>query len=311
MNPWAAPLLHVGYHKTGSTWLQRGLFADEGAGFCFPWDKERDTRPAFVLVNPFEFDPKETAERFAPGLAATAERGLVAVLSNERLAGSPFAGGFDARAIAERLASTFPEGMVLIVIREQRRMVESTYRQYVKVGGAESAKRFLHPPTRGPSRVPLFNLRHFEYHHVIGAYQQLLGPERVLVLPVEMLAADPQGFAASIQRFAGASGQVRGDERPRNRGLTALEVEVKRRMDRFLVRDTVNPTALVDRPDANDRVLSFSRLICRRLPSSWSDRAEARLDAIVRAAVEARFELSNQRTAELTGLELAQFGYRC
>ena len=54
-------------------------------------------------------------------------------------------------------------------------------------------------------RVPLFDLRYFEYHHLIRYYRELVGPERLLVLAYEQLATDPYAFAAQIGRFAGVS----------------------------------------------------------------------------------------------------------
>ena len=51
------PLVHVGYHKTASTWLQRRIFSDESLGYL-------EVRPrtiidqAFIVCNPFRFDPE-------------------------------------------------------------------------------------------------------------------------------------------------------------------------------------------------------------------------------------------------------------
>ena len=33
------PLIHIGYHKTGTSWLQKHVFLNEEAGFSTPFDK--------------------------------------------------------------------------------------------------------------------------------------------------------------------------------------------------------------------------------------------------------------------------------
>ena len=57
------------------------------------------------------------------------------MVSFPRLSGHPYSGGYDSRMIADRVAEVFPEARILIVIREQRSMIVSTYKQYVNAGG--------------------------------------------------------------------------------------------------------------------------------------------------------------------------------
>src|SRR5215218_14466 len=110
------PLLHIGYHKTGTTFLQRRVFPEPGFSLVAG---AKALRPAFVVGDPFGFDPMLVRETFRPAIEKVRERDLVPVLSAERLSGNPHSGGYDSKQIAERLAATFPEARVLIVIREQ------------------------------------------------------------------------------------------------------------------------------------------------------------------------------------------------
>ena len=112
-------------------------------------------RPAFVHADPFAFDAATVRQTFWPGIEKASARGLVPVLSAERLSGNPHSGGYDSVQIAERLATAFPEGRVLIVIREQTEMLVSAYKQYVKVGGAGTLRQYATPSSDVP-RVPLF-----------------------------------------------------------------------------------------------------------------------------------------------------------
>src|SRR5215217_1431938 len=195
------PLLHIGYHKTGTTWLQRQVFSNAEAGFSFV-ARPPALRSAFVVVDPFDFEPQIVRKNFEPKIWEAQEKDLVPVLSFERLSGSPYAGGYDSRPIADRLAAAFPDARIMLVIREQTRMLVSTYKQYIRKGGAASFRQYITMPT-GAGRMPVFRFEFLEYHRLIGYYQRLFGPEDVLVLPYELLEGGPKAFLQRIGEFAG------------------------------------------------------------------------------------------------------------
>lgn len=300
-----SPLLHVGYHKTGTTWLQTGLFADSSQGFMRPWPSG-PIRAALVRPTAFEFDAPRAAAAFAEGLREAAAAGWVPVVSDERLSGSPHSGGYDSAEIARRLRRAFPTGRVLIVVREQRRAILSTYRQYVRDGGVASLAGWLHP--RNPDELPQLAWSHWEYHHLIGLYRELFGAERVLVLPFESLAHDAAAFSERIARFAGARGQAPGGTPTagsENRALGALTTAVKRRANRWLVRNSLSPGAPLYVKDHERRF----EIVDRLLPRALSSPLERRWRRRVEQAVGDRYAASNRATAEVTGLDLAGLGY--
>ena len=108
------PLLHIGYHKTGSTFLQRRVFPEPGFSLVA---RAKALRPTFVEGDPFGFDARVAREAFRLGIERAQQEGLVPVLSAERLSGNPHSGGYDSKQIAERLAATFPEARVLAILR--------------------------------------------------------------------------------------------------------------------------------------------------------------------------------------------------
>ncbi len=297
------PLVHIGYHKTGTTWLQSGLFVDREAGFYRPWTSKQ-LRDSLVLPSSLEFDADEARRVLAPGVESIEGEGLVPVASDERLSGSPHAGGLDSAEIAERLAGVFPEARVLIVIREQRAAILSTFKQYIRDGGAAPLGKYLSP--RRPEEVPQFRFEHWEYHRLIERYQSLFGADRVLVLPFENLVQRPEAFALRIQEFIGQTERTApsgGREYP---ALSALTLAIKRQANRLLVRTALNPSAPLY---VKDHERKFERLD-RLLPRWWSGAIERRWRREVVRRTESRYATSNRRTAELTGLDLAGLGYR-
>ena len=197
-------LIHVGYPKTGSSWIQKSLFQNSSAGFAPLFGIDSITRGAImkflILPNALAFDPAQSLKHFQPAILEVTTGGLVPVLSHERLAGTPHSGGYDSKELTNRLAEVFPRAKVLLVIREQRSMIVSTYKQYVRNGGPCSLRIYLHPP-RSDGRMPLFDFQYFEYHRLVGYYQELFGLSNVLVLPYELFRDYPKEFGSRIMAF--------------------------------------------------------------------------------------------------------------
>jgi sulfotransferase family protein len=312
-----AVLIHIGYHKTGTNWLQRELFDKAATGYRW-LGKRPETHPVWGLVadHALEFDAAKVRGDLESRLQKAEKRGLLPVVSLERLSGHPFSGGHDSSQIAERLKQVFPDSRVLAVIREQRTMIVSTYKQYVKAGGACSLPEFLDPPTRHNWRVPWFHLRHFEYDHLIRKYHALWGAENVLFLPYEQFVRDGRGFVERVAEFAGRT--IPEDVLERlpyskrsNQSPSALTIAALRRLNKFTPRTELNPAPLVQsRLTARfaDR-LKESDLLAAGRPRDLVTRSEAHLKQVVEETVGERYAASNARTAELAGLDLAAYGW--
>jgi hypothetical protein len=280
----------------------------------FSKGREGPINTLIVSPNPLDFDADVARRTFAGLIESATERGLRPVISSERLSGHPFTGGYDSKELAERLATTFPDGRVLIVIREQGEMLLSTYRQYVKAGGPWRLGQFLDPPVDTRTRVRLFDSSHFAYHRLIQTYQRLFGEERVLVLPYELMRSEPGRFVTRVARFAGASlpnGFVESmpvEARP-NLASSSAATRAKRVLNRLFARSDVNPAPIIDAP----RLDAFARrrigAVDRLVPGFLAARLERRDRDRVLEYVGDRFDRSNSTTSALCGLDLAAHGY--
>jgi sulfotransferase family protein len=309
-------LVHIGYHKTGTNWLQRHFFGDPRTGLQWV-GKSGGDHPVRRLVRarPFEFDSAVARAHFHPLLSPVEDDGLLPVVSYERLSGHPFSGGYDSKEIASRLKDVFPEAKVLVVIREQRSMIVSTYKQYVKAGGPCSLPGFVAPPRSTSMRVPWFDFAHFEYEHLLRHYRTLFGEKQVLALAFDQFVRDPQGFVTAIGRFSGLPldnellASLPFDARS-NPALSAVKVAIKRRRNRLAVRSELNPapqfkSRLVKRATRLTMTLPIDSLVPRRLAA----RSEASLRRAVNELVGDRYRESNRATAQLTGIDLGGYGW--
>lgn len=304
----AGIFLHIGYHKTATTWLQGVLFNDAEKGFCSPWDRGQITND-FIKLDALTFDPLATIVGYEYGISKAAEDGVIATLSHERLSGYPASGGFDSKLIADRLFASFGDARVLIIIREQNSIIRSWYQQYIKDGGSMSLRRFFELPHDGLFRAPDFSRNFYKYDALIKYYQKLFTKDRVLVLPFEMLVADPTDFVERIAGFTGIEKVPSVSVEPHNKGRGVLRTVAGRYGNRLFSINQLNTGALVHWPWLNQKIWGFGSLLSRVMPSAIEDKLERRTKAYIKQYVGDSYRESNQKTSELIDIDLTVFNY--
>jgi hypothetical protein len=180
-------IVHVGYHKTASTWLQVSVFPHLA-----------DVRYGDPLLAHFVVNLATAAD---PTFFAAGFRGVLRqleqissgplLLSNEGLSGSLWDGDETGLRNAERLHALLPTARILIAVRRQDEMLRSIHAQYVNEGGTRPLRAFVEGRGVPGSR---FSLRHLEYDRLVGRYVDLFGRDRVWVVPYEYLRAWPDRF---------------------------------------------------------------------------------------------------------------------
>jgi Sulfotransferase family len=311
-------LVHIGYHKTGTSWLQHFVFEDPVSGYGSV-GHQSPTHPVRRLVaeHPLHYDRRRIRRAFERLIRKVEAQGLLPVVSLERLSGNPYAGGHDSRQIADRLHDALPDARVLVVIREQRSLLAAIYKQYVKAGGTASLEQFLRPPTDRSALGHCFDFRFYEYDHLIGYYHRLYVPDNVLVLPFDQFVRDGRGFVERIASFAGRPIPERflatlPYESRDNRSVSALSIAALRHVNRLAPRTELNPgpalesraalwlTKRLKKPNVLERAF-FARSVAAS--------ADARLRRIVDETVGDRYAESNRKTAELAELDLPSYGW--
>ena len=313
----SSPLIHIGYHKTGTTWLQREVFPNSDLGFAMPLRRQEITNE-IVRPGPFEFEPQRAMSRIEPAIRSSQESGLQPVLSCENLSGAFLAGGHDSRQNADRLHEILPDARILIVLREQRQLLRSAYNQYVRAGGVLSLKRWLTPDIKRPRQTisPYFDPHFYEFHHLIQAYQSRFGSAHVLVLTYEQMREDPEAFITRIRSHGDPSvapeidlGTVDTGRRI-NPSLSAFTLGLQRRVNRVMgAQSGLNQQVLYSGNKVHRHVRRSLRLIDKRLPRSVVVRGLEDQMSHIEAATGSRYRASNRCVAKLTQLKLAEMGY--
>lgn len=195
-------VLHIGYHKTATSWLQKKFF-------------ENDELPINALAR-YEDRAKWLTEILKPDYTYCPEvlkgyinenykRGSINVLSIERLSGYPITGGYDSYTLAHRLHDLIPDAKVIISTREPKSMIKAAYIEYLKANGAETLPELLKTKRNVFLRKPTFNLAFFKYQHLINTYDKLFCSSNVLLLPIELLQDKPSLYIELLASFMGIS----------------------------------------------------------------------------------------------------------
>ena len=107
---------------------------------------------------------------------------------------------YDIKAYQQKLCDTlyaiYPTAKILIVTRGYTSLFQSFYSQYLAIGGTYNFEDLLKSMWENFPDL-------FDYSHVVGLYREKFGHDNVIVLPYELLRADPHAFTAIIEKKMG------------------------------------------------------------------------------------------------------------
>lgn len=303
----SAPLLlHIGYHKTATTWMQRQLFmpAHGYRQLC----GHEEVFHHIVKPHGLHFDPAPMQ-----ALVANAMNGLqpgeTPVISSEILSGHPFQGDHESDVYAERLAKIAPGAKILISIRNQMRILPSVYMQYVLRGGTMPPARFFD----GTDEIGYFGFipEHFEYDCLVAKYQQLFGAQNVYVLPQESLQRNMAEVMVQLAEFAENmrfAGLTETAQKPVGESYGEYAVPVLRRIN-HIQTSTLNPWPIISFGQTPKGLYKLAGYLLKKPPLSSLLKARKPVSDHVRQRFVGQYSQSNARLAALVAHPLDLSGY--
>ena len=160
-------IVHIGYHKTGTTWFQERFYPAVRNRRYVP---RATARAAFLQPGALHFDPIEALHIIGAAADET-------ILCEENLSGGLHNGGLAgalSKDVASRIARTLPDAQIVIFVRDPLSAIASAWVQYVKGGGTFGLRRYLFGRDRlspvAPERdePPGFCFEHFDYARLIA-----------------------------------------------------------------------------------------------------------------------------------------------
>jgi len=186
-------IFHIGFHKTGTTWLQRNVFSNLNlvVNSEKPWDD------AFlrylILSDEASFEVTACKQLLKDRLKESS----VNIVSAERLTGHPYSGHIDRYRIMNRIKLCFPEAQVICGVRKPASIIESIYKQMVKEGYPGKIESLFYDQWKGFS----FDLNAYDYLKFYNYSLNLFGKENIFFFAYERFKLDNESLLLNLSQF--------------------------------------------------------------------------------------------------------------
>ncbi len=220
-------IIHIGYHKSASTFLQEVVFPQLPVQYFF---LDKTGRRHIGISSDHQSFHLETWLNYLQQNRSSHETTLI---THEALSGHPH--GYeqiDPTQIAHNLHAAHPNAKILIIIRNQFDYLKSIYTYRVSGKGAEtrSFSQFLN------NEPKLGIADHICYNKRIQLYQELFGSENVYVIPLEYLKTSPSLFYQQLSQWADIPIPIPTQSKPRNTSTKILSVLNKMRKMNYIFK---------------------------------------------------------------------------
>ena len=194
-------IIHLGIHKTGSTYLQKIFFPSlPGVHYLTRIEITR-FRNYILYEDDYLFNP-ETARDLILRLLDSESETRTIVISDEEFYANPYQAASTRRRNWKRLFVTFApfELRAIIFTRDQRALLHSLYLQYVKTGGTAKPREFV-----SYQKFPLnVTQSYFLFDDYIAELIRDCGSERVCVAKFEDLRVSQNDVLQRLAAFCGS-----------------------------------------------------------------------------------------------------------
>lgn len=298
-------LIHIGLHKTGTSWLQDALSRRHGQelAFCPPSDL---VRRALILPSVPAFDPAQAREMLQPVLD-TGYPDLPLMISDEALGGRPFHSALVRETVIARIRAVFPDAQIMITIREQSAVIHSLYGQYVRFGFGSNLAQFLAEPGADSSHRPVLDRGYYDYDALAEYLATQMPDDQLWIVPMEWMLGDSAAFLAALGARLGT--QITPDaaraETVVNPAWAPPALWVARQANKLRPQDSrwLNPRRGFFHPN------SLASRIDRLIPAARNKALHKAARAFVKDQLGDYYAASNSRLARRIGLDLGALGY--
>lgn len=205
-------LLHIGYPKTGSTFLKEWFDKH-------PQIHHRNTgivgfqQTTEINQHIWEFPDLPFDYYVMSSEALTVWWGPIEMGEKIRL----YDIGLHQNRVCEFLYNLFPGAKVMIVLRGYESMIRSLYSSYVRAGGALNFNEFLKQ----------YNdevlMQFLNYDRTLQVYEERFGVDNILALPYELLQDSPQKFLSEVNGWLNIENFETNTDK-RNESLNPIEL---------------------------------------------------------------------------------------
>lgn len=316
-------ILHIGYHKTGTTFLQKNVFSGNPEIFYLGRSWISNKLDAFFFDFNFlkdsEFDKDVMIKRFAEIVNyVIKEQNIdmsqkkIMLISHESLHSGSDYFGLRTKEQAYRLKQVFPKAKIIIGIRNQIKMIESNYTNYIHHGGKLTFNYFFH-------HSDFYNLglkEKLKYDGLIDLYFEYFKKERVHILIFEQVFSRKNLNLNALNSFLNVETRVNYSDIGINKKLSSKSISILRILNCILVKDfnLQYRNRLQGRQSYSEKLRWYIIKILKNIEELKFIPSSKKIHNFINDSevkqIEEYFEASNCNLAEQTKINLRQFGYK-
>lgn len=244
--------LHIGYPKTGTTFLQFQYFPFIEEVYFI--NQEKLFKSGFLNLI-YDDITITDVEKYNIILNQWKEEagGKSLFISYEGFMGNIYAGLKNLPTVIERLKAISFEFKLLVTIRRQQDIINSSYVQYVHQGGALKFKKFIQ--LKGSSPLYL-SLTIFDYYKVYQLLIKAFGKDNVTIIPFESIRNMEEFNQHLSDYFSKAITITNKNFKRLNEGVSGFNFHLLRASNR-LFSSWVSPNGVVPSKFLNTIKLRF------------------------------------------------------
>ncbi len=221
-------IIHIGFPKTATTFLQQYLFRQLPESVNYTYNQE--TRDLFFkLCN--EDDSILNIEEIKISFNKILKDNFTStnLFSNEPLTGLHYQTAFVNRTLIANRLKSLGFDKVIITIRNQYDVLDSTYKQYIKSGGVLRFNEYIIFNKNSPRYF--FHPDYFNYYETISLYSAIFNFDNICVLQYEDLANGT--FQKKLFNFLKVPFQQYPYRKPINKSISVRATKILRIINHF------------------------------------------------------------------------------
>ncbi|MCR9287873.1 MAG: sulfotransferase [Bacteroidetes bacterium] len=315
-------VLHIGFHKTGTTFLQKSFFPlhNDILYLGRSWVDKRlgEFFFDFGFLNDFEFDEKSMQRRFSEILddyikekSIDCSKKNVLLISHESLHSGSDYFGFCIKRQAYRIKAVFPKANIILGVRNQIKMIESHYTEYIIHGGKMKFDYFFRY-----SYNFNFGLKiKFKYNKVIKEYCRNFGEKKIYVLIFEEVFSDKLNFL-DLCIFLDIHLPEKIGQIGINPRLGKISISIIRTANILLAKDFTEQykNRLQNKQSISEDLrwilIGLLKKIHRFKWTHLLNNSSTYISLEEKSKIENYFSRSNKELSKLIGKDLKKFGYK-
>jgi len=287
--------IHIGFHRTGTTFLQRKIFPFLENTNYIPQYEIIDVLTDITTTDPYLWENLNYQNKIFAALSKFLQKDKKNILSAECLVGFPFTKGINRTIVINRLKSLFPSAKLIVGFREQSSMLTSIYSLYIREGGTLKFSSLINKYNNRnfgyliyDNLIETIDLDYYKYSVFFMQIKELFSEENIYFILLEEFIENPGKSIKKLCQFIEADWTEQSIEKL-NKGYSPGAMNSIRTLNK-LTRGFKNGSL----------IKKIQKTYINKLLNSWNLRASGIMNSDIQLFIKNYYTEDNIKLAEIS-----------